>query len=707
MNDENSKERPAEAKGGPRKRPRPFWKSVLFTIIIVIAFFGALELALALIGVDPVLVTEDPFVGFARNIPLFAEERQPDGTVLLKVAQNKREFFNEDQAFPKKKGRNTYRIFCLGGSTTYGHPYKDRFSFCGWLRAFLPAADPSRNWEVINAGGISYASYRVTHLMKELKQYQPDLFIVYSGQNEFLEKRSYGNLTELPDSALRAGAFLSRSRTWAAMDELIELARPDPLENAKERYQLNGEVDDILTHTLGPTSYHRDDVLKQQIISHYRLNLTRMIQIARGSGAKILFVQPAINLKDMSPFKSEHKGGLDEASLTRWQSFVQRAVALHTEGKVSEALAAYQEALRIDDRYAELYYRIGQLLFETGKYDEAEKAFQHAVDEDITPLRILSSMQRVVEEVTSTEKVPLVDFPRLLKETSLREYKHAVLGKEYFLDHVHTDIKGYRLLGVALLEEMIKRGIVTPDRSWDAAAIERVDKEMMAGHDRKTEGWALKTLGKTLDWAGKFEEAHLVFIRALEALGPDPEIYKRLTTSSMGRGKFDEAIFYLGQVIALTPDEPELHQRLARLLAQQGRNEEAIAQYREEVRRYPNNYAAQTDLATLLAQKGESEEARLHFEAALKTAPDFEYAHLNLALLLARERRYEEALAHSREVIRINPNQPQAHLYAGVILKNQGKLEEAIQHLSEAARLKPDDPAAKKNLEEAQALRKQ
>ncbi|MBI3803850.1 MAG: tetratricopeptide repeat protein [Nitrospirae bacterium] len=711
MTEENQKENSTYTEGAslnPSPRLRPFWKIILFTTIIVTLFFGALELILALAGVRPVLVTDDPFVGFAQNIPLFVEDRQPDGSVLLKVAQNKWHFFNEDQLFPKEKGRNSYRIFCLGGSTTYGHPYKDRFSFCGWLRAYLKAADPSRQWEVINAGGISYASYRVTHLMNELKQYQPDLFIVYSGQNEFLEQRSYGTLAELPGAALRAGALLSRTRTWAAMKKAIEVVRPDPLKNAKERYQLSGEVDDILDHTLGPTTYHRDDPLKRQIINHYRLNLKRMVQIARGSGAEILFVQPAVNLKDMSPFKSEHKAGLGDDPLRRWEDLYRRAGELQNQGRFSEALPLYQQALAIDDRYAELHYRVGQVLYETGRYDEAEKAFWRAVDEDITPLRILSAMQRIVEEVTSDEGVPRVDFPRLLKEAYAREQKNLppILGKEYFVDHIHTNINGYRMLGLALLDQMIQRGIVRPDRSWGEAAIVNVDREVMSGFDRKAEGVALKTLGKTLDWAGKFHEAHQVFLRALEALGPDAEIYKRLTTSSMGRGAFDDAIFYIRQVIALGVEEPDLHHRLARLLVQQGRNEEAIEQYREELRRYPDNPVALTDLAVLLAKKGENEEARRHLDAALKRAPDFGYAHLNLAILLTKAQRYEEALPHGREGVRLNPDQPLAHFYLGVILKKQGRVEEAIPHLSEAVRLNPDDPAAKKNLEEALAARK-
>lgn len=68
-------------------------------------------------------------------------------------------------------------------------------------------------------------------------------------------------------------------------------------------------MNEILTHTLGPTTYRRDDPLKERIIAHFRLNLIRMVQIARESGAEVLFVQPAINLKDMSLSRASTKRG--------------------------------------------------------------------------------------------------------------------------------------------------------------------------------------------------------------------------------------------------------------------------------------------------------------------------------------------------------------------------------------------------------------
>ena len=96
-----------------------FLRNTLYTIIIVTAFFGGLEAILASAGVRPVLLTADPLVGFAENVPLFVETTDTDGSAILKTAPNRLRLFNH-QEFSRDKAGDSYRIFCMGGSTTHG-----------------------------------------------------------------------------------------------------------------------------------------------------------------------------------------------------------------------------------------------------------------------------------------------------------------------------------------------------------------------------------------------------------------------------------------------------------------------------------------------------------------------------------------------------------------------------------------------------------
>jgi hypothetical protein len=144
-----------------RARPRLSWqKKLAFAAITVVLFFALLEGLLALCGVRPLLYREDPYVGFAGSQPLFATATADDGSLVWKTAEAKLPYFNAQQ-FPRQKAAGVTRIFCLGGSTTYDRPFDDITSFAGQLRELLREAAPDRQFEVINAGGISYASYRV------------------------------------------------------------------------------------------------------------------------------------------------------------------------------------------------------------------------------------------------------------------------------------------------------------------------------------------------------------------------------------------------------------------------------------------------------------------------------------------------------------------------------------------------------------------
>jgi hypothetical protein len=273
-------------------------------LAVALGFFVAVEGILWISGVVPLFERADPYVGFSGYSPLFVERRTPDGEHVFATANAKLNWFNYQQ-FPVRKASGVTRIFCLGGSTTYGRPYDDRTSFCGWLRAFLPAVDPSRKWEVINAGGISYASYRVVRLMEALVRHEPDLFVIYTGHNEFLEKRTYARLLGTPEFARDLASLASRLRLYSLLFDVT---------HTKEDV-LATEVDAVLDNSVGPEAYHRDDAMRNAVLAHFRASLKRMTRIGQQAGAGIIFVTPASNIGDFSPFKAEPSAGLDAARI--------------------------------------------------------------------------------------------------------------------------------------------------------------------------------------------------------------------------------------------------------------------------------------------------------------------------------------------------------------------------------------------------------
>jgi len=86
--------------------------------------------------------------------------------------------------FKKDKNPSTFRIFCVGGSTTRGWPFHVRLSYPKLLSLYLKDLLPDKKIEVINTGLMGSDSFSDIKLVKEILKYQPDLILLYEGRND-------------------------------------------------------------------------------------------------------------------------------------------------------------------------------------------------------------------------------------------------------------------------------------------------------------------------------------------------------------------------------------------------------------------------------------------------------------------------------------------------------------------------------------------
>jgi tetratricopeptide (TPR) repeat protein len=639
------------------KIPMTF-KKLLMGLAVTGIFFVVLELIFALFGVGGAHVVEDPYVGFAKHSPLFVEASGGQGSSIMQTAPNKLQWFNP-QSFPKQKAPNSYRIFCVGGSTTYGRPFEDATSFAGWLREYLKAARPSTKWEVINAGGISYASYRVSALMEELADYQPDLFIVYSGHNEFLEHRTYATLVNTPKALLAGASLLARTRTYAAMQAAIRRPQRPVSASGTEPSgtELSGEVSAVLDESVGPQSYVRDDTQREQIIRHYELNLHRMVKIAQSSHAEILFVMPASNIRDMSPFKSQDSPGLTASGLQAWQEAYRSAVERLRRQDASRARIDLERAIALNPRHAQTHYVIGQCQLQLGRHANARDAFVRALEEDVCPLRILPAMQDALRRVCAHHEIALLDFDGFLADACQETFGYAIPGKELFFDHVHPRPHVHRMLALALFDHLASVGAVGVSASAlrddvKQAVIERVE----GGLDPQARGRALRNLAKVMSWAGKVDEAETAATQALALLGEDSEVLHILGVTSMAKQKNDVAENYCWRAIAADKRNVDAHNNLGTLLLLREDLSGAVIQFQEAIRLSPNTMKAHYNLGNAHLRQSNFAAAQSAYEEALKKSPDNPAILNNLAYVLIKQGLHDEAIQNYRHMLALDPN---------------------------------------------------
>ena len=120
--------------------------------------FALAELALLLVGVEPLIAERDPFLGFSASMRVF-EESEGNGRIATSPRASRSSF--NAQSFLARKPANGLRIFTLGGSSAYGYPWGESVAFARLLGEALADALPDRSVEAINASGMSYASHRL------------------------------------------------------------------------------------------------------------------------------------------------------------------------------------------------------------------------------------------------------------------------------------------------------------------------------------------------------------------------------------------------------------------------------------------------------------------------------------------------------------------------------------------------------------------
>jgi lysophospholipase L1-like esterase len=433
----------------------------LAAVVVVISPLVFGELVLRLCVRPPSISPDDPYVSFNGLRPLFILDST--GTN-FEIAKERLTYFCP-QSFAATKGPQTFRVFCLGGSTVQGRPYSVETSFTTWLKLNLRAALPGVDFEVVNCGGISYASYRLVPIMREVLEYKPDLFIIYTGHNEFLEDRTYQRLKRVPRTLIRVHRTMLNLRSYSLANEFISTRRARRKGTGRpSKTILPGEVKAKLDFDDGLESYHRDEIWRQGTIEHFGRNLQTMVRMSRSAGVPVILVNPVSNLKDSPPFKSEFGSDLSTSEIERVAELSEQAGKLGWDDAYGK-IKLLEQAAEIDSRHAGLLYLIGKCYEHIGRLAEAKNWFVLAKEEDICPLRILEPMHQAILDVAARYRVPLVDAKALIAERT----EDGIPGSEWLLDHVHPSILGHQLIADSLCEAMENMKLVRRPQGWRAA----------------------------------------------------------------------------------------------------------------------------------------------------------------------------------------------------------------------------------------------
>lgn len=420
-------------------------KKIIFSLIpagLLILTAVAGEIGLRLFGGR---FADDPYLNMAVSKSIF-EEKEIDGVRYYEVT-HPQAYGWRGMRFPIEKSKDTFRVFLLGGSACAGYPHPPEHDFGDDLQHALATAYPDRKIEVLNVAAHGYASYRVRDVFTDVIEYDPDLIVLYSGNNEFLERRTYldGARTFVQGSYLLRFINIALDKTFNPENSVSAWGFSRDVELAMIFAKIEQQALDL----------RRDPAQFAQVTEHYEYSMDHMMRTARERGVRLAVLTVPSNLRDWLPNVSWHE--LSEADEQAWRTAYEAGRRAMLNGDPHAAAKRFGEAITHSATHAESRFWLARALAATDDWTNAALMFRQAKELDYNPFRALDSFNQTLRDLAQKHTgTILVDAVAEFSKTS----RHGVPGFDLFLDYVHPNRRGNLILAEMVYDQIIAADLV-------------------------------------------------------------------------------------------------------------------------------------------------------------------------------------------------------------------------------------------------------
>ncbi|REJ65507.1 MAG: tetratricopeptide repeat protein [Planctomycetota bacterium] len=649
-----------------RTRRRRLWLfRALAVFLVPTLFLGLLEGGLWL-------------VGYGHSVAAFIEREIEGEPYYVNNPRFGWRFFPRDVArsaffvrYPVHKAPDAVRIFVLGASAAQGDPER-AYGFSRVLSVMLHDRYPGQTFEVVNTAITATNSHVVREVAADIAAHQPDLFLVYLGNNEVVGP--YGAANPLVTYSAH-GAYI-RAKLWVGSTKIGQLAEDIgyALSAREEEERTWMGMEEFLDRQV-----RADDAKLVGVYDHFRTNLRDVCATARRAQVPLILSTVAVNLRDNAPFASQHREGLSESAQQTWRNHYERGRQLEAAGELAAALAAYAEAERIDPDHAELLFRMARCAAKTGDDGQARSLYERARDADTLRFRADSRINAIIREIAdeSAGHVHLVDVEEVMAAAS----EGRVPGRELFYEHVHFTFHGNYELARAMLaavEAQLPERVLQGRREGGELAEEDCAAELaLTAHN---------TLLVEAEVERRLQRPPFLSPERLDAqqeLARQQAIAAAAAQRAEGESS-QEIVRRYEAALTASPDDPLLHEMYGLVLLKF--NIDAVQAARHFARTYQlgNQHfgiAAYAGLAYTMA--GDLTAARSWTERSLAAAPNFHGGQHALGRLLLAEGKPDEAIEPLENAARRTPGDGDYRYYLAVAYDQAGRRQNAIEMLRE------------------------
>ena len=415
-----------KSKNNQQQTPLSPWKKRVFRIVMLlmpVVLLTILELMLRLFNYGGNL---DLLISAPDKVSNYEMCNRNVGRRFFYMLQNVLPGVQKDLIL-KKKPRNGYRIFVLGGSTAAGFPYGNNVMFSRILNHYLADAFPERHIEVMNTAMSAINSYTLLDFMDEILDHEPDAILIYSGHNEFYGAMGVASMESVGKYRWVVNTFLklARFRTFLLVRDFIGQIRRW-IENMSHEGTATEYTETLMERIVADQTISYGSRMYELGKHQFEENLRAIYEKAKDRGVPVIVSELVSNVRDQVPF-------------------------------VSQATYNLPSALEV--------YRLAQKLEAEKKYADAKRTYERAKDLDELRFRAPEEFNKIIHNVAAEFSTPVVPMKSYFEKAS----PNGLVGDNLMTDHLHPNIKGYFIMAGAFFDVMHDNKFVAD--TWDLANV--------------------------------------------------------------------------------------------------------------------------------------------------------------------------------------------------------------------------------------------
>ena len=581
-----------------------------------------------------------------------------------------------DFQVPEVKAPNAYRIFVFGGSAIYGTRSSARI-----LEMMLREAIPSVHWEVYNAACPGMNSHVMIQVTRACAALEPDLFLVYMGNNEAVGP--FGPATTLGQSNLFWRIPVIRALITANDLRIVQMLRRTGAATA-----LNLPDKDALMHMLpGMTDNPRTLAL-------YERNVKDLCAAAEHAKANTMLCTVSGNRRFMGKVaesKEDTGPGINQTLHTIAPLLPDVFLA-----DVAEAIAAQSE-----DGLPGYDFFVDNVHFNfDGNYLAAEAMFQTLMSLPNTQHKTGTSPPSKETCATLLAWTPAAEFDLLgwQLQAFLDDYSKERVQRRYseLKESVGENWK------TQLLQDYLTALEHNPDDlylrqtccqyAFETGKLEIAttqSQELQKRHPAARS--ALRSAGMTAENQGDTGAAIKAYRECLNVYPDDPKALNRLAELLFMKGDAEAAAPLYKRYLQIDGTDAFAWCRTGEIEAARGDEDSAAEIWKTVISQAPTHPLAYRLLDELLKKRDAADSRRSLWESMIKGHPDAAEPLVRRALLHEETGEEEEALVLLRQAAALAPGDPVVHYHLGIVAYKQHQLKEAEKAFREAQRLNPAD----------------